>query len=502
MKRLDHLAMILRHVGVIFQFLGLVSLVPFIVLVIFGEWNLLFPMASAPCVFISIGYIISRMPVRDGDFPLSVALVAIAISWFAIALVGALPFVFGLHMPYIDALFEAMSGWSGTGFTMITSLDTTPKTLLFWRSFMQWIGGIGIIAFGLSAHQRLRVSLFPLFKAEGRPEEMSPTIASTSRKMWRIYLFLTIAFTGLVMLSGIPVWDATNLVMVAIATGCFTLHGGGLAYYNNPLLEVLLIPIMLAGAIPFKVFFFANHGKVAAMFRDQTVRILLIIACIGSFIVSLDLYIFNSLPVVTAFRQGVFISISGLSTCGLQNANLNHWAAIPIAILAMMVFIGGAIGSTAGGIKVNRVALAYNGVKWWFRRFFVSGRVIVPFRYEGRTLSKELSELEISKNMLIIMLYVITIFVSTIICVHLSVTTFHLENVVFEIISALSNAGLGFGFISAASPLSIKWVFILLMWLGRLEIVPVIILVLGIFKGIQSELVKEVPQREDGAEGS
>jgi len=495
MKRLDHLVMIIHDVGVIFQFLGFASLVPFVVLVIFGEWTLLLPMASAPLVFICMGKLISLVPGRDAEPPLSVALVAVAIAWFAIALVGALPFVFGLHMTYIDALFEAMSGWSGTGFTMIASLETTPKTLLFWRSFMQWIGGIGIIAFGLSVRRRTRVSLFQLFRAEGRPEDMSPNIESTSRRMWRIYLFLTFAFTGLVMLSGIPLWDATNLVMVAIATGGFTLHTTGLAYYNNPLLEVLLIPVMLAGAIPFKVFFLMYHGKIAAMFRDQTVRILLSIALVGSLVVSLDLYIFSNLPIITSFRQGVFIAVAGLCTCGLQNANLNYWAAIPIAVVMMMIFIGGAIGSTAGGIKVNRVTLAYSGVKWWFRRFFVSGRVIVPFRYEGHTLSKELSELEISKNMLIIMLYVITIFVSTIACLHLYITSFRLDEVVFEIVSALSNAGLGFGFISAASPLSIKWIFIVLMWLGRLEIVPVIILAMGIYKGVQTELAKEVPQQ-------
>jgi len=495
MKRLDHLAMIIHDVGVIFQFLGFASLVPFVVLAIFSEWILILPMASAPLVFICVGNLISLVPRRDAEPPISVALVAVAISWFAIALVGALPFVFGLHMSYIDALFEAMSGWSGTGFTMIASLDTTPKTLLFWRSFMQWIGGIGIIAFGLSVRRRTRISLFQLFRAEGRPEEMSPHVKSTSRRMWRIYLFLTFAFTGLVMLSGIPLWDAANLVMVAIATGGFTLHTTGLAYYNNPLLEVLLIPVMLAGAIPFKVFFLMYHGKIAAMFRDKTVQILFSIALVGSLFVSLDLYIFSSLPVGTAFRQGMFIAISGLCTCGLQNADLNYWAAIPIAIVTMMMFIGGAIGSAAGGIKVNRVALAYTGVKWWFRRFFVSGRVIVPFRYEGRTLSKELSELEISKNMLIIMLYVITIFVSTIACLHLYITSFRLDEVVFEIVSALSNVGLGFGFISAASPLSIKWIFIVLMWLGRLEIVPVIILAMGIYKGVQTELAKEIPRQ-------
>ena len=138
--------------------------------------------------------------------------------------------------------------------------------------------------------------------------------------MWMIYLVMTFAFTGLIMLVGVPLWDSLNLVMVAIATGGFTVHAGGLAYYDNPLLEILLIPVMLAGAIPFKVFFFLYHGKVREMFRDKTMKVFLLIALSGSLLTSYDLYIFSSLPPVEALRQGAFTAISGLCTCGLQNS--------------------------------------------------------------------------------------------------------------------------------------------------------------------------------------
>ncbi len=493
MKRLDHLAMIIHDVGRICRFLGFVSLVPFVVLVIFQEWDMSLPMASAPLAFLALGYLFTRVPARDFDPPVSIALVAVAIAWFLIALVGALPFVFGLGMSYTDSVFEAMSGWTSTGFTMIPSLDLTPKTLLFWRSFMQWIGGIGIIAFGISMRRKTQVSLFQIFRSEGKPEDLMPNLVSTGWRMWKIYIFLTCLFTGLVMLAGIPLWDALNLVMVAIATGGFTLHSAGLAYYNNPLLEVLLIPVMLAGAIPFKLYFLMYRGKMDALFRDKTIRLLLLIALVGSAFISLELYIFNGLSPLTALREGVFVSISGLCTCGLQNADPHIWAAIPLAMLSLLVFIGGAMGSMAGGIKVNRIALAYEGVKWWFRRFFVSSRVIVPFRYEGRMLSREMSEMEISKNMMVIALYVFTIFTATILCLHLYITTFRLDEVLFECISALSNSGITVGFITATSPVAIKWIFIVLMWLGRLEIVPVIIMVMGIAKGMRDELFTEPP---------
>jgi trk system potassium uptake protein TrkH len=496
MKRIEHIAMIAHDMGLIFEFLGVVSFLPFLVLIIFNEWSLILPMATAPLVFILLGYAISHIPHQDLEPSSSVTIAAVALSWLAIALIGALPFVFGLHMSYVDSVFEAMSGWTGTGFTMITSLDTTPKTLLFWRSLTQWIGGIGIIVFGISLHRKTRTSLFRLYRSEGREEELVSASVSSSRRMWMIYLVLTFAFTGLIMLSGIPLWDSLNLVMVAIATGGFTVHAGGLGYYNNPLLEALLIPVMLAGAIPFKVFFFLYHGKVINMLRDPIVKILLLIALVGSIITSLDLFIFGNLPITTAFRQGVFTAVSGLCTCGLQNSNPHYWAAIPVAVVAMLMFIGGAMGSSAGGVKVNRVMLVYDGVRWWFRRFFVSSRVLIPLKSGGHTLSKEISELAISKNLLVIVLYVITIFIATIVTLHLYITSFRLEEVVFELVSALSNAGLSVGFISAASPISIKWIFILLMWLGRIEIVPVIIIVIGVAREIEMDLSNS-PQGQD-----
>ncbi len=493
MTRIEHIAMIAHDMGRIFEFLGVMSLLPFLVLAVFGEWHLFLPMATAPVTFFLLGYAISHLPYRDVEPTFAVTMSAVALSWLAIAFIGALPFVFGLGMSLPDAIFEAMSGWTGTGFTMITSLETTPNTLLFWRSLSHWVGGIGIIAFGISLHRQTRLSLFRLYRAEGREEELVSAAASSGRRMWMIYLVLTFAFTGLIMMIGIPLWDSLNLVMVAIATGGFSLHSAGLGYYNNPLLEVLLIPVMLAGAVPFKIFFFLYHGKIGAMLKDQTVRILLFIALIGSVITSLDLYMFTNIAFTEAFRQGTFMAVSGLTTCGLQNANPHAWAVIPLAVVIMMMFIGGSMGSAAGGVKVNRIIMVYEGIIWWFRRFFVSSRVRVPLRFGGKTVSRELSELAISKNLLVIVVYVLTIFSATILTLHLYITSFHLEEVVFELVSALSNAGLSVGFISPASPVVIKWLFILLMWLGRLEIVPVIIIGMGLFKAIQNDLARNNP---------
>jgi trk system potassium uptake protein TrkH len=493
MKRLQHIVMIAHDMGLILEFLGIVSLLPFCVLAVFGEWDLLLPMASAPVAFLVIGFVISHLPYRDIEPSVSVTMGAVALSWLAIALIGALPFMFGLGMDYTDSVFEAMSGWTGTGFTMITTLETTPRTLLFWRSLSHWIGGIGIVAFGISLHRKTRTSLFRLYRAEGREEELISSSASTARRMWMIYLVLTFGFTGLVMLAGLPLWDAGNLVMAAIATGGFTIHAGGLAYYNNPLLEVLLVPVMLAGAVPFKIFLLLYHGKLRDMFRDHTVRGLLLIALIGCLVTSVDLYIFGDISLLTAFRQGTFMAVSGICTCGLQNADPHAWAVIPLTVVTMLMFIGGAMGSAAGGVKVNRVIITWEGIRWWFRRYFVSSRVMVPLRFSGKTRPPEGSELTISRNLLVIVMYVLAIFIATVYTLHIYITSFRLEEVVFELVSALSNVGLSVGFISAASPVPVKVLFILLMWLGRLEIVPVVIIAMGLVKGIRDDLADTGP---------
>ncbi|OPX71740.1 MAG: potassium transporter [Methanoregulaceae archaeon PtaB.Bin152] len=487
MKRLETLAIIAHDMGVIFEFLGFITLVPLLVLVVFGEWEMMVPMASVPLTFVILGLLISRIPRREFVPQLSVALAAVALVWLVIALVGSLPFVLGLQMSWTDSIFEAMSGWTGTGFTVIDTLDSTPKTILFWRSFMQWVGGIGVIAFGIAMLSRSSLIQHQLYRSEGRSEELMPNVVSTGRRMWVIYLFLTIVFTGMVMISGIPLWDALNLVMVSLATGGFSLHDAGISYYNNALLEALLIPVMLAGALPFKLYFLMYRGKIRPFFQDRVVQLILALTFVGSLIVTLDLHVFNNFPLEIAVRQGFFCTISGLTCCGLQNSNL-HWVAGPLIVISLLMMIGGAAGSTAGGIKANRVILGYEGLVWWFRRFFARGRAMVPFRHEGKAIPRQISEVELSKNMLIIMLYVLTIFVATIIGLHLVSTDFRIHEVVFEEVSAMSNVGLGVGYMTPESPQPIKWIFILLMWIGRLEIIPVLILIMGLVRGFEARV--------------
>jgi trk system potassium uptake protein TrkH len=395
-----------------------------------------------------------------------------------------------MGMSWTDSIFEAMSGWTGTGYSVMVSVDAAPHTLVFWRSFMQWIGGIGVIAFGIALAGRSGLAPVRLFRAEGRPDDFMPNIVSTGRRIWVIYLTLTVFFIGLVLLAGAPVWDTINLVMVAIATGGFAPRDGAMAVYGNVWLETLLIPVMLAGMLPFKLYFLLYGGKVRQFFRDPVVRLILAMALLGSLFVSLELWLVSGLDPATAIRQGFFVTISGFATCGLQNADPHAWSAAPVILVTMWMLIGGAAGSTAGGIKVNRLILGYQGLVWWFRRFFVRSNVIIPLKSGGRVVNREVSELEISKNVLVITLWILTIFFATLIALHLPHAGFGVEELIFELVSAMSNVGLGLGYLTPASPLAQKWLYIVLMWVGRLEIIPVIILFIGLFRGFEATVTK------------
>ncbi len=462
--------------------MSIATAVPLVVAVIYREWEMILPMISVPIILFLLGTFLARVPRREREAPLSAALMAVALIWLIIALVSALPFCLGLGVPYLDAVFEAMSGWTDTGLTMMRSVEDLPRTLLFWRSLMQWLGGIGIVAFTVAMASRTGLTQFRLYRSEGRSEALMPSVVATGFEMWKIYLVLTAASIGLVLLSGIPLWDAVNIALVGISTGGFSVHSEGIPFYNNPLLEVLIVPVMIAGALPFKLYYLLYRRKGARFFGDQQARLLFMLVALGIVVIAWDLVTLSATDVPTAIRQALFMSAAAVTSTGFQVASPNEWASVTILFLSMLMVIGGASGSTAGGIKLSRVVLGFQGLLWWFRRMLVSGKVLVPFKYDGRVIPKNIADLEVSRNMLTIMLYFLTIFVATVLVMHLQPTSFDSSNVIFEVVSAMCNNGISTGFVSPEMADPAKVLFIMIMWIGRLEIIPVIMLVMGLLK--------------------
>jgi trk system potassium uptake protein TrkH len=261
------------------------------------------------------------------------------------------------------------------------------------------------------------------------------------------------------------------------------LHEGGILYYNNNALQLILIPIMIAGALPFKLYYLIVENRRWSLFGDEQVKLFFLFTGIGVAVLTYDLVFFGNLEILPALNQGIFMSVSTLTTTGFQNADLRSWASVTLLFLTLLTFIGGASGSTAGGIKLNRVAFAFRALIWWFRRLFVSGKVLQPFRIEGRVIPRATAELEAAKNMLIIILSVVTIFIATLAVLQFHLTMYSITDIVFEVVSAFSTCGASIGYVSPDMPVISKWIFIGMMWLGRLEVIPVVMLFIAIFRG-------------------
>jgi len=477
------LSTVLADLGDSFTFVAPLTCIPLLVAVIFAEWQMILPMAVIPVTFFLLGNFVKTLPRTGHEKRLSAAMCSVALFWFICAAVSGIPFVLGLKMSITDALFEGMAGWTGTAFTMTGGLSPLPNTLLFWRSYMQWIGGIGIIAFSIAMASSTGLFSTRMLRSESREETLARGVFSAGRSLYGIYILLTFIAIGLILFTGLSLWESVNLALTTISTGGFTLHAEGILYYHSVMLELILIPIMIAGALPFKLYYLIKTNRRWSSFGDEQVKLFFFLLVMGAAVITFDLVYFDNSDILTAVEQGAFMSVSALTTTGLQVVNPSAWAGATLLLLTMLIFIGGASGSSAGGIKLSRVAMAYRGLLWWFKRAFVSEKVIIPLRIEGRVIPRATAEFETAKNMLIIILSVGTIFVATLAILQFHITSFSFTDILFEVVSAFSTCGMSTGYVSADMPVISKWIFILLMWIGRLEVIPVLMLFIAVFRG-------------------
>jgi trk system potassium uptake protein TrkH len=376
-----------------------------------------------------------------------------------------------------------MSGFTGTGMTLIGDVSVLPKTLLFWRSYMEWIGGIGIMAIGITMQKRSLMAQSRLMHSEGQRETLGPNVVETAKIFLKIYVGLTIFFLLIFLIAGISYCDALNVAMCAFRARGFAIYTAGIPHYDNALLEVLIIPAMLCGSIPFKLYILFGHGHYMDVLRNKAMQAIVGLSTLGSIITSANLYVHNQYPLFQALREGVFCSVSAMTNTGFQNADLNMWITPPILILILLMMMSGSIGSTAGGIKVDRFILAAKGMKWWIMQYYVKGNTSRTFTRYGHQVADRGAEFALLRNMVFIVMYLFVLFAAIIIALHISPPTVPLHATIFDLVSAMSNVGLTFGYLSSESPFSLKWLYIFLMWVGRIEIVPFIILMVGLMYG-------------------
>lgn len=483
---------------------------------LYAEWWAVTWLALSAGVTAAAGLGLRQLGRIPTDFDVRDAMTTAGAGWLAIAIFGALPFLLSAHLTpetviasYIPtgsdattssllhfrdpvhALFESMSGWTTTGLTMSVAEPTLPHALLMYRSLMQWIGGAGIIVLALTVfHQHAGIQGFFLYQAETRQHRLRPSIVETARRVWRVYVVVTIALAvylfaaTLVVLpdysTGKALFDAVNHAMTGQATGGFSTLDDSIAGYGSPAMEWIHLLPMVSGAIALPVHYLAIiDRKPLTYVRDLQNRAMFAALAVGSTVVTLGLVGVSG--DTDPFRHGIFQFFSALTGTGWQTSAVSDWPAHAALIVVIGMIIGGAAGSTVGGIKLLRAIYLVRGAWWRIQQVSEPPSAVKVFRLGDRTLPRDAFEAEAGRAAGFLFLWLTGLAISVLLMSSVLEGEFTLANIIFEAASAQDTVGLSTGLTGPDMPRSVELTFILQMWLGRLEIIPVVVFVRALF---------------------
>ena len=392
----------------------------------------------------------------------------------------------GQGMSPLSAVFESTAGWTGTGLTMVQNETELPKTLQFYRSLTQWIGGIGVIVLTLTILARPGTGSFTLYRSEGREQKIRPSIISTVRTIWWIFLLYTILGVILLFIVGIfvsePVglWEALNHCMTGLSTGGFSVTDGSVAHYGV-VMRLAIIFLMVMGAIAFAAHFDLLTGKIRKFLSDVQTRALILLICMGGVVLTLVNVGAYDNNFLLSLKESMFQFISALTCTGFATTDLSAWTNTGLLVMSSAMILGGAAGSTAGGIKLFRGILLGKGAVWRTKRIFYPPRAIFNYTLGGKSISREEALDEVNEAAVISFMWIILLFFGVLV-VALSVPDEQIGNVIFEVCSAQGNVGLSTGITQVHMPFVAKFMLILNMWIGRLEIIPILVLIRAVLR--------------------
>jgi trk system potassium uptake protein TrkH len=406
----------------------------------------------------------------------------VALGWTLVGLFGALPFFFGdgFHS-FTDAFFESVSGFTTTGSSILTDIESVPRGLLFWRSFIQWLGGMGIIVLSVAILPFLGVGGMQLYKAEVPspvPDKLKPRIRDTAMIMWKVYGLISAAEVLFLLLGGMSLYDALCHTFTTMPTGGFSTRNASVAAYGSVYIDGVIVFFMILAGINFSLHYQFLRGKPLAFWRDPECRFFLAAVGLLTLVVTWDLWRTVYAGLGEALRYALFQVVSILTTTGYATADYEQWPAMSQLILLVCMFVGASAGSTGGGMKCLRIMLSF---KYCYRELFslVHPHAVTHVKIAGKRVPDEVMR----SVMGFIALYLGIFVVASVVLAGLGVdftTSFA------AVAATLGNIGPGFGTIGpvenfAHLPVMGKWLLIWCMLVGRLEIFTVIILLVPEF---------------------
>jgi trk system potassium uptake protein TrkH len=371
----------LHITGSLLKYFALAYLLPLCVALYYGEegWRIyLYALLLTLGVglILQFGFKTAREIERADGFTI------VAFTWLFISLFGTLPYVF-LGLGFLDAFFEAMSGFTTTGATILNVVEALPKSALLWRSLTQWLGGMGVIALFVAILPRLGVGGSQLFDREfpgPLPERLRPRFSTTARLLWTIYVGFTAAQVVLLyFLARLPLFDSICISFSTLSTGGFTPTTASIGAYANPLAEYIIMAFMFLAGMNFIIHYHVLRGNWKAI-KDDEFRLYLIILLVAT-----ALLVFAQ--GLNSYREGLFQAISIMTTTGFVTADFSLWHSSSRIVLLALMFIGGCGGSTGGGIKVVRVLTLMKHTRVMMMKA-ISPNAVIPVKYNRKPVSE------------------------------------------------------------------------------------------------------------------
>jgi len=420
------------------------------------------------------------LPVRRAEYELRLrdGFLITTLTWVIASLAAAIPFMLAApHLDFGDAVFEAASGLTTTGATMITGLDALPRSVLFYRQSLNFLGGMGIVILAVAILPMLKIGGMQLFHAEStgpvKDTKLTPRIADTAKALWLVYVGLNVLCALVYWIGGMSFFDAVCHAMATLSTGGFSTHDASFGFWNSPMLDTAAMVFMLLGGISFGLHWYAWRRATVSHYQGESeLRTFLRIVAVATALVSLSLWFggrFASLP--EALRHGAFQVISNITTSGFVTTGFTQWPGMAPLLLIMISFVGGCAGSTAGGMKVARVQMVVRqGLREIRQLVHPKGQFLVKIG------GKRVSESVVISVGGFCALYILSYLVMTLM---LTATGVDIVTAFAAVAACINNLGPGLGDVSAhfrdLNEASV-WVCSFAMILGRLEVFTVLVL--------------------------
>lgn len=424
------------------------------------------------------------MTTRTGEVTLTLrqAFLLTTLSWIVLPAFACLPFMISdFRLSFTDAFFEAMSGITTTGATVITGLDSAPPGLLLWRSILQWLGGLGIIIMALTILPMLKVGGMQMFKVEGfeAQEKVLPRATQVAAALVMVFIGLTALWTLLYWAAGMNSLDAVTHAMTTIATGGYSTHDTSMGYFDSGTIDFIATVGMIVGGIPFLLYVQVMRGRADALWKDSQVQwfvgaVIVFVSLIAAYLSYTGTY-----SPLTALRFASFNTVSVITGTGYATADFGQWGGFVVVVLFMLMFVGGCAGSTTCGIKIFRFQVLFEVARVQLRQLLQPNGVFIPY-FNKRPIDDSVA----TSVMGFFYLYALTV---CLLAVALAALGLDFTTALSGAASAVSNVGPGLGdTIGPAGtysslPDAAKWLLALGMLLGRLELYTVLVLVLPRF---------------------